>query len=181
MTPIAVAVHAATAGWRGADLVTAVAVAMGASGGSETRPGGLWGVGTAGDPAASATGAHALWKASGWDAFPAHRNRRYLMYMPVAAVAVAAPEVVAITAREVVRDAVQSLPGVDAAQNAVALGVKASAWMSDRHNWVRVAQVVAGMAMLGIGLTMIARPDRAVTAIVGGAAKSVVGKAIGGK
>lgn len=185
LSPASVAVHAATAGWRGTDLVTAVAVAYAESGGWPDRPGGLWGLPgePGGDPAGNASKAHARQLAGGWSQWDGYTSRRYLLYMPLAGAAVAAPQVVAIITADAarnVREGLGALPGadvLDTARSALTLGVKAGGWMAERHNWVRVAQVVAGAGLLFVGVAMIARPDQT----LGSLTRATIGKALKGR
>jgi hypothetical protein len=65
-----------------------------------------------------------------------------------------------------------------AATNAVTMATHAGAWLSDSHNWLRVAQVVAGSAGLLVGLAMLGKSGAAgstaasVAAIPGKTAKA---------
>lgn len=165
ITPAAIADACVAAGWRGGDLSVAVAVAIASSGGNPDRAGGLFAIpGVAGgDPAAAARAAYALWqKPAAWGGFPAHRSRRYLLYMPIAVPAAAAAEARAIAANPGA-ELGKGLPGADAvetARSALTLAVKAGAWMSNRNNWARVAQVMLGGLILGVAIAALTREPR---------------------
>lgn len=187
MNPVAVATEAARAGWRGTDLVTAVAIALVTSGGNEAKAGGLWGqAGAPADAAGQARSAYAKWKASGFAAFPAYANNAYLLMLPMATAAVASADVAGVirdpaaAAGAVVgsiTEAAGNLPGADVlgtAQSGLALAYKAGAWLSDRNNWVRIAQVVVGANLVIAGLIMIALPAAGSTA--GGAVGYLIKK-----
>lgn len=178
-----IAAHAATAGFRDKDLTIAVAVAGATSLGNDGAPGGLWGLPgvPGGDPAGNAVKAFERWRAGGWAQFPAYSSGRYLLFMPAAQVAVQSSKVLEILnkgakqAKENVETAVDSANTiVDAAQDAVAIGVKAGAWLSKRENWIRIAEVVIGGAMVIVSLTMIANPERALGGAVGMIARPIV-------
>jgi hypothetical protein len=66
---------------------------------------------------------------------------------------------------------------LDAAKAALALVSKAGAWMSDSHNWARVALVVAGSAGVLAGLTMLAKAGAGPVSSAAGAVTSAPGKA----
>lgn len=172
LIPLAVATSASKAGWRGVDLIVATAVALATSGGDTAYAGGLWGLawGVGADADSQASAAYSLWKSSGWKPFAAKGNGKYLLYMPTATAAVALVDVrgAVSSAGDTVQGAVSQLPGVDAAQSAVNLAGKTGAWVANRHNWVRVAQVVLGGALLIGGVIIMARP-----AIEGAAGRSI--------
>lgn len=74
-----------------------------------------------------------------------------------------------------VEDPVQSLGATSAADRLM----KASGWLSDRHNWARIAWFTAGYAMIVAGLVIISKPvvDQATGAVagtVGTIAKAVI-------
>lgn len=133
-----------TAGWRGPDLVVAVAVALAESGGVENKLGdvalqtekwgpsvGLWqirsvkaekGRGTQRDESANvngqtnATNAYAIWKAQGWGPWSAHTNKSYLLYMPVATSGVT--DFLAVNPGAQVGSVIDAVPGSSAVQDA---------------------------------------------------------------
>jgi hypothetical protein len=182
-TPVTVAVYAAEAGWRGQDLVIAVAVRLAAGGVLNATQ-------------AAANADYARWRAEGWGAFGPYATRTYLLFMPAAAVAVADPNVQEVIAQPIVggaakeaiggvKDAAANLPGEDMlaqAKNALTLAYKAGAWMADPGNWARVAQVVLGGALILGGLVIIARNATGTIAgeVAGGIVKPVVGQAMKG-
>lgn len=170
LNPVTVAEHAARAGWRGVDLVTAVAVAYAASGGFPERAGGLWALPgePGGDAAGNAVKAHARWSAGGWGQWPAYTSRKYLIFMPPASAAVAAASVKNIidtdTAKagaKAVQEAATSIPvpnPLDAARDALTLAQRAGSWLSNSDNWVRIARVVVGGGMIIAAVVMVVRP-----------------------
>jgi hypothetical protein len=196
VTPVNIAIYGATAGWRGSDLIVAVAVAMATSAGQVDRPGGLWGGGPSGptDAQANANAAHERWQASGWGSFPAHNNKMYLIFMPAATAATASADVQAIVRDPVgaaakvggaIADAAGQLPGgdmLDAAKNALTLLYKAGAWMASPDNWVRVASVMLGGGLIIGGLFLIAKQAAGTVAgeVAGSIAKPIVKKTLGG-
>lgn len=174
LTPVAIARYAAVAGFRGGDLPTAVAVALASSGGWPDRAGGLWGLPgePGGDPAGNAAKAFDRYRAGGWGMFAGYANTKYLLYMPVALVAVVDPSVVAIAAAPLVegfKAGVESLlPGsdmLDTARSGLSLLAKAGAWLSNRHNWVRVAQVAVGAGMIFASINIIT--DQKIVGVIG--------------
>ena len=76
---------------------------------------------------------------------------------------------------------------LDGIKQAVVLAVKTGAWLSDSHNWLRVAFVVGGTGGVLIALTMIGKSGAAGDTAEGaidtatGAAMLVATKGVGGK
>lgn len=176
LSAVEIAVHAAKAGWRGQDSIIAVAVALAESDGWADRAGGLWNLdGVAGgDPAGNAVKAHARQLASGWTPWATYRSNKYLLFMPTATAAMVTADVQAIVKdpAAVAKAVAPELPGVAAAQDAVDMAHAASEWASNRNNWVRVAEVILGGALLIGALVIIARP--AVGAVAGGTVGTIV-------
>lgn len=192
ISPVAIAEHAARAGWRGGDLIVAVAVAMAESGGRETAHNtsrgadarGIWQVNVAHDahpdlaslnlydPATNAKAAYGIWKAGGWGPWQAHNNRTYVIFMPIATAVASAPSVLGIVAAGVVDDVASKIPGkdmLDAARGGLKLGIKAGGWLSNRNNWVRVAYVMLGTGLMWGGLLMVVgKPVMSTTEAVAG-------------
>jgi len=170
LNPVTVAEHAARAGWRGTELVTAVAVAYAASGGFPERAGGLWALPgePGGDPAGNAVKAHTRWGSGGWSQWPAYTSRKYLLFMPPATAAVAAATVKDIigldqakAGAKAVQEAVTELPGadvLDTARSALSFVAKAGGWLANPDNWTRVARVVVGGGMIIAAVVMVTRP-----------------------
>lgn len=178
-----IAAHAARAGFRDKDLTIAVAVAGATSLGNENHAGGLWGLPgvPGGDPAGNAVKAYERWRAGGWAQWSGYTSGRYLLFMPGAQASVKSAQVLEIINKgaEQAKENVETAIGaattvVDAAQDAVAIGVKAGAWLSKRENWIRIAEVVIGGAMVIVSLTMIANPERALGGAVGMIARPIV-------
>lgn len=177
------------AGWRADDLIVAVATALSFSGGNTTHAGGLWGLPGASSSATAeeqAASAHAVWSASGWGPFPTHRSRGYLLAMPTATAAVAAAPLKDIIDnpgdfargftegfKGSIADVAQNLPGEDLVatlKSAIAPIYKAGAWMGNQRNWIRVAYVLFGGAIIVGSLVTIAGPS-ALGQIAGNVAK----------
>jgi hypothetical protein len=196
VTPVNLAIFGATAGWRGTDLIVAVAVGMATSAGQVDRPGGLWGGGPSGptDGQANANAAFARWQQSGWGSFPAHNHKTYLLFMPAATAATASADVQAIVRDPAgaadklggaIADAAGQLPGgdiLDAAKNALTLMYKAGAWMANPDNWVRVASVMLGGGLIIGGLFLVAKQAAGTLAgdLAGSIAKPIVKQTLGG-
>lgn len=186
LLPGQIAQHAARAGFREGDLVTSVAVAMGTSLGSTDAPGGLWGLPGAprgDDPAANAGKAFERWKAGGWGQWPAYTSKRYLLFMPAAAAGAAAADVIEIIKdpKEAVQGAaaaIPDLPGaglIDAAGDAVAMAGRTAAWFANRQNWVRIAQVVIGGAVVVAAVVKLSGTQETLTGLIGSAAGKLKG------
>lgn len=192
LNPVAIAIHGARAGWRGTDLTVATAVALAESGGNEAKPGGLWNLPgfPGGDPAGNAAAAYARQRSGGWGQWASHRNRAYILMMPIATAAALSADVAAFikdpgaAVGAVVSEAAGSLklaaaavPGatlIDSANSALTLGYKAGAWMAEPNNWQRVAQVILGGAMVVGSLVVLSKT--ALTNVAGSAVGGVVKK-----
>lgn len=180
ISPPALVMLAHNAGWSGGDVLTAVAVALAASGGNTGRTGGIWGLpGTPPTltPETDAAAAHATQAAKGWDAFPKYRNNAYKLQIPMATAAIATAGTTAVITEPgkvigALAESAGSLPGsdmIDTLKSAVAPLYKAGAWLSNQANMLRVAYVVFGGAIIVGSLVMIAGPGA-----LGGVASSVV-------
>lgn len=173
MNAAQIAIACARAGWRGADLTVAIAVALASSGGNLDRPGGLFGLpGTTGDNSAAA---FAKWRAEGWGWNAAHRSGAYLIRMPAAAALAAGAEVRRVQdgLTSDIRQAAGELGDLaDTARTALMLPLKAAVWMADRNNWLRVAYVTLGGAMIVAALAIVAKPvlDNRVAMVAGAVA-----------
>lgn len=176
LSAVNLAVSVVKAGWRGTDATIATAVALGWSGGVTTRRDGLWGLPGTNNAATAdeqAVAAHAVWAANGWGPFPSHRNKAYLLAMPAASVAVTGAPVKAIiddptivdnaatNIQGAIAEAAKNLPGEDllaTLKSAVAPIYKAGAWLGNQHNWLRIAYVAFGGALVVGSLVMLAAP-----------------------
>jgi hypothetical protein len=181
--PVSLVTLAHDAGWSGGDVVTAVAVAVAASGGNSGRTGGLWGVPGFPpnmDPKLDAAAAYATQKSKGWGAFPKYKSNAYLLWMPAATAAVAAAGGAAVVTNPgEVLGAVVDATGADdllgTLKTATAPLLKAGAWLGNQANWLRVAYVVFGGAIIVGSLVMIAGPG-AVGSVAGGVVKPLLKK-----
>jgi hypothetical protein len=127
------------------------------------------------DPAYNARAAHQVWTAEGWRAWTQYRNGRYRPHydklrsdvrnldtgegglIDWSSVPVVGPVVGGV---EAVGDAVNA--GVDGLAETMGATVQAlnalREWVSDSHNWTRVALVVGGVALALVGAAAVARP-----------------------
>lgn len=197
--PVQIAQHAWSAGFRGPDLIRAVATAMAESSGrtdannpTSTATGlwqimqGVhvkshpeWTVSWLENPDNNAKAAYTLWKESGWRPWDASKAGAVL-YTPAASTAVntflamnptAIPKNIGDTASGFV-DRSTGLGDIkqSAAQGVDALS-KAGKWLGTASNWIRALEVIAGAGMVLLGLAALAFP----------AADKVVGLAPSGK
>lgn len=116
-----------------------------------------------------ATNARAMFTISSggtnWRPWTTFGGARYLLFYP-AAQALAASVIAAKGAQGVVDGAVGAVDAVtnpiedavDAAVEAAAGLQQAKAWISDRNNWLRIAKVVAGLGLVGVGVFGLTRP-----------------------
>lgn len=110
LTAAQIAQYAASAGWTGTDLITAVAVALAESGGDANAQGdfgdpnagvynafGLWQVNTGEnpqfandnllDPQTNANDAYAIWQQIGWGGWSTYSSGKYAAFIPTATAA----------------------------------------------------------------------------------------------
>lgn len=185
-SPAEIALVAARAGWRGLDLTVAVAVALAESRGNSNAHAvnsredsrGLWQMNIKAhpemaslnlyDPETNAKAAYGLWKSQGWGPWSAHNNNAYLLFMPVAQVAVQAALVKGVienpgAAADALTGGAVSAAGdvAGAAREAAGALIKAGAWLGDRGNWVRIAQVTAGGVLMVSAVLVFVRPSPA--------------------
>lgn len=168
LDPVRVAGYAAKAGWRGGDLVIATALAYAESGGNPDKAGGLWNVaGAPADAGGQASQAYGRWQSGGWRQWAGFSSGKYLLFMPIAGPAAAAVDVAVVAGGATggaalgIGEAAKNLPGgdlVSAAQNALTLGYKAGAWIADRNNWLRVAEVIIGGGLIIGALVIVSKP-----------------------
>ncbi len=191
LTDAQLAGHAAKAGWRGQDLVVAVAVAMAESGGNPNAHAtvgedsrGLWQMNVRAhpdlasanlyDPQTNADAAYALWKRSGWGPWSAHNNGAYLLFLPAAAAAAASSDVLAI-----VKDPVGSAKAI-ASEAPLPAGLETgrvlAGFLGDLQNpeiWQRILKVALGAAIMTAGMWLIVQTQ--VMAPLGEKVGTVVG------
>jgi hypothetical protein len=177
-----IAMHAMTAGFRGADLPMAIAVALAESGGnpnaraltSREDSRGLWQINVRAhpefatvnlyDPATNARAAKAVLNKQGWRAWSVYTTGKAMLFLP-GATAVAAQVQAGNTAAGAIVS--QSNPGgvlntaVGTGQSIMSIGslmAKAGTWISSPHNWIRVVYVVLGGALVIGALVVVAAP-----------------------
>jgi hypothetical protein len=177
-----IARHAAAAGFKGADLRMAVAVAYAESGGnpaahaltSREDSRGLWQINVrahpefAGsnlyDPATNARAAKAVLAKQGWSAWSVYTNGKAMLYLPSVTAAIAQTDLGNAIAGGIVD---QSNPGGainEAVQtgNAIVsvgqLAAKAGNWINNPRNWIRVLYVVVGGMLVVGALVLVAWP-----------------------
>ena len=128
-----------------------MAVGM-AQGADPAGNGGVWGVGGSGDGAAQAKAAFALWQGKGWGEFPAYRSRSYLLYVPIAVVAIATAGLGQVAD-------VVTQPAQDAANAATAPfrgAVALADYVGTNEFWHRAVKIGVGTALMLIGMASIA-------------------------
>jgi hypothetical protein len=177
-----IATHAAAAGFRGADLRMAVAVAYAESGGnpaahaltSREDSRGLWQINVRAhpefrnvnlyDPATNARAAKTVLGKQGWRAWSVYTNGRALLFLPSVTAAIGQMDLGNAIAGGIVD---QSNPGGilnEAVQtgNAIvsigSLAAKAGTWISDPRNWLRIVYVALGGALVIGALVVVAAP-----------------------
>lgn len=139
-----------SAGWSGADAITATAIAL-RMGSDPNATRGLFGLGTSGDGQAQATAAYKWWKGQGWTIFPAYRDKSYLLLVPVATPAVlvaggsSAVGGTVDTAKDAATGAVSTV--TSAAGQAARLG----SFLTNPGAWERITKIG-----LGVGIALIA-------------------------
>lgn len=134
------------AGWGMPDATIAVAVALRQP--DPAKPGGLFGLGTAGDGAAQAKAAYASYKAGGWSVFPAYRDNSYLLYMPTAGVLLAA-----LTPSVAIEKGGQEI----AEATGIADAQRIAGWLTNPRAWERITQVVIGVIFVAGSGFLIAK------------------------
>lgn len=177
-----IAGHAAAAGFSGADLAMAIAVALAESGGnpnarnlsSREDSRGLWQINVRAhtefassnlyDPATNARAARTVLRKQGWGAWSVYTNGKAMLFLP-GATAVAAQNRTGNAIAGGIVD--QSNPGgiintaVESGSAIVSIGqlvAKAGTWINDPGNWLRIAYVVLGGALVIGALVVVAAP-----------------------
>lgn len=201
-----IGVHAAAAGFRGADLQTSIAVALAESGGdpsahaltSREDSRGLWQInvrahpelsGNLYDPATNARAARAVLRKQGWGAWSVFKSGKFLLYMPVAGVAVRDLPAGVDTgdpAADALAGPVDALKGaaggvVETGKAILSVGelaAKAGTWMAQPGNWLRVMYVVLG-GMLVVGALVVVAAPLVTNAVPAGKAIKTVRKLAG--
>jgi hypothetical protein len=147
---------AATAGWRIPNLEVAVAIGL-ANGSDPAKPGGVWGVGgPAGDGLGQARAAYAQWRQQGWDEFPAWSSGAWRLYIPSAAIAVAAAGIGGIIDRtdDVVDQAADA--GVSTLAGPFKPAIDLAAYVGTDEFWNRAIKIGLGVTLLIIAAGSIA-------------------------
>lgn len=161
----AVVVHA---GWTGQDAVIAFAVARAESGGVPEQIGfidhddlGLFQVNRRyhpevdrinwRDPVTNAQLAHQIWSSGGWGLWVTYKNGSYLRFLSAAQAAIKANPGGTIP---IPTNPGFSIPG---AQQFNAI-LDFFHLVSDRHTWIRIGEVVAGLLLVAVGLFHLTQP-----------------------
>jgi hypothetical protein len=174
--------HAAAAGFQGADLRMAVAVAFAESGGnpnarnlsSREDSRGLWQINVRAhpefassnlyDPATNARAARAVLRKQGWRAWSVYTNGRAALLLPGVTAAIAQMDLGNAIAGTIVD---QSNEGgvintaVETGSAIVSVGelaAKAGTWINNPRNWMRVIYVMLGGALVIGALVVVAAP-----------------------
>jgi Lysozyme like domain len=206
LTDAQIATWAKQGGFTGEDVVTAVAVALAESGGryavvsganfNGTRDYGLWQINSVHAhlfqqhpswwTVSNGKMAKAVHASQGWNAWTVYKSQAYRLFLPRArAAAGAAPEGGVVSEDDPAANYNTSFslaaPLGDIA-NVFRAGFQpltaAGAWIGNADNWVRVAQVVLGAALVVAGITIVARP---VVSQVAGPVAAVITKGKGAK
>lgn len=174
LTTAQLAGYAKGAGFTGADVSIAVAVAMAESGGrtdatNHNKNGstdyGPWQINSvhaallAGrnwqDPAQNAQMAYAVFKGSGWRAWSTYNSGRYLAFLGQGQAAAGSAAIMGGAAAAADSG---TATGENTAASAGATSVASFFhFASDPHNWQRLAYFVGGLIVLGIALWMVVR------------------------
>ena len=197
-----IATVAAAAGFRGADLQTAVAVALAESGGNPSAHAltsredsrGLWQINVRAhpeftsanlyDPATNARAAKAVLAKQGWRAWSTFTTGRFLLFMPTAGAAtrslpggIDTGDPLGDKASGVVDSAAGTVMETgQAIQSVGQLAAKAGTWINNPRNWIRVLYVIVGSALVVSALVVVALP--VATNVVGGPAVKLAKKAL---
>jgi Lysozyme like domain len=172
---------AGSAGWRGNDLVTSVAVALAESSGDASATHhntngstdyGLWQVNSINfggpvpdgwaDPTTNARMAHAVWSKQGWNAWTTYKlGLPVAAHLPEAKAAVAkygsgftGSEGLSLGSIGDIGDAAGR--AAQAGTDAVHLAARAGSWISDPGSWLRVIYVVVGAVMVAGAVIVVA-------------------------
>jgi hypothetical protein len=115
----------------------------------------------------NARAAFEVWKSSGWEAWSTFKSGAYLLFLPRAKSAVASgtgqgrdPGVAAGTGSGVA----PTLTTLDVIVKALGGFV---GWVGNPHNWMRVAEVTIGGALVIAGLSVVANSSKAVKSVKG--------------
>lgn len=173
------AVIASGAGFRGDDLVTAVAVGLAESGGATAVVGGpnwngtydhgVWQINSVHRhlfeqypewwvPENNARMAFAVFSDQGWDAWSAYNNLSWWQHKPTAKAA--ADELTEIPGEDgiITESPLDPLIGVANGVIGMAQAVfKAGAWMANPDNWARLAIALVGGGLIVGGLVVVAK------------------------
>lgn len=196
ISDVQIAEHASRAGFRGADLNMAVAVAIAESGGNTSARNlssredsrGLWQINVRAhpefassnlyDPATNARAARAVLAKQGWRAWSVFTNGKALLLQPRATLAASQVQAGSAIASGIVD---QSNPGgiINQAvstgasiQQAASLAARAGTWISDPRNMMRIVFVMLGGALVVGALVMVALP--AATSVASPVVKAAV-------
>ena len=160
---------AAAAGFGGADQAVAIAVAL-AAGGDPAAAQGAWGIGGGGDGQAQAKAAFDRFHRSGWSTFPTHVNGSFVLYQPVAAVAVQPvppgatpvpdPSTGAVVASGVA-GVVSSVSNQLGIPDFTALVGGPLTFLENPNTWMRVAKIVVGVMLIIVGSSKFAYDNAA--------------------
>lgn len=164
---------AAAAGFGQNDLATAVAVALAESGGNPlahnrsepdgSQSFGLWQInsvhsdllssGNWRDPASNARMAFVIFQRRGWTAWGAFNNLSYRLFLTRGQVAASTVD----SSGSANVGFPNPLAPIDSAKDAIEQVGRLFAFITDRHNWLRVTTVLVGSVLLGIVAMRIVR------------------------
>lgn len=138
----------------------------------------------------NAKAAFSIWQRKGWGPWSTHNSGAWLLFWPVAQMAAESNVVKRLNSDpgsvagdlanvgDAVTGGAVSAAGdmLGAVQTAAGSLVKAGGWLGDRNNWVRVAQVTAGGAVLVGGVLVLVRPTGLANLVPIGRAASMAKK-----
>jgi Transglycosylase SLT domain. len=160
---------AVASGWTGQDVVIATAVALAESGGDSLQQHhnldgstdyGLWQVNSVHgfDPKDllevidNGKAAHEVWSKQGWEAWTTFKTGAYLLYMSRAKAVTPSVGPGGTVEGHSATESVNVLSGL---LDFVSAGAD---WLSNAHNWVRIAQSLVGGVLIITGLAIMSKP-----------------------
>lgn len=180
--PATIARWVIEAGWTSnRDRTKAVAVAI-ASGSDPDRAGGLFGIGgPSGDGPGQARHAQSAHAAQGWSVFPAARDGRDILFLPIAVTAVAAAAAAGAVASSPIGQAVGNVGQAVTAPARAAMDLSNTtnaflSYFSTENAWKRAVKFGLGMGMIVVAATRItsATVIKPLVGKVGDAANTII-------
>lgn len=172
---------ARAAGFKGAEIAAMVAIAIAESKGNSdafnpndtggTKSYGLWQInsvhsdllatGNWRDPATNARMAYAVYQKQGYKAWGVFNSGKYLLYLPRGTAAAAGTN-----AQEDAGEVIENLSPIDEVRQALSDIKRGFDFITDPHNWLRLAMVIGGAGLIGIVVWPMVRDSGAVEGAV---------------